>query len=287
MTNELVTRFAPSPNGLLHLGHAYSAILNWDTARATGGAFMLRLEDIDTGRSRPEFETAIFEDLAWLGLKWETPVRRQSEHFDDYRDAIKRLDAMGVLYPCFCTRKDILAEIEHSPSAPHGPLGTIYPGTCRELTPDERRARLEEARPYALRLDATKAFDLVAPLIWREMSGAQPENIPCDLTDLGDVILARKDVPTSYHLAVTLDDHLQGITRVVRGHDLRAATHVHRVLQALLNLDTPEYFHHRLIEQTGGGKLSKRDGAPTLRSLRDGGASPADIRRQAGLPETV
>lgn len=265
-------------------------MLNWDLTQTSGGVFLLRIEDIDTGRSQPKFETAISEDLAWLGLHWETPVRRQSEHFDDYRNAISRLTEMDVLYPCFCTRKDILAEVALSDAAPHGPLGTIYPGTCRGLTPEQREERLASGRSYALRLDVGKALNVAAirqghPLTWRETSGAQPEDVPCDLTDLGDVVLVRKYVPTSYHLAVTLDDHLQGITLVVRGQDLRPATHIHRLLQAVLDLDTPDYFHHRLIEEPSGGKLSKREGAPALRSLRDGGASPMDIRRMVGLAE--
>ncbi|NQV20088.1 MAG: tRNA glutamyl-Q(34) synthetase GluQRS [Rhodospirillales bacterium] len=290
MTGGRVTRFAPSPNGFLHLGHAYSALLNWDLAQTSGGMFLLRVEDIDTGRSRPEFEAAISEDLTWLGLHWETPVRRQSEHFDDYRDALSRLTEMDVLYPCFCTRKDILAEVALSDAAPHGPLGTIYPGICRSLTPEQREERIGSGRSYALRLDVGKALAVAAtqqqhPLTWRETSGVQPEDIRCDLTDLGDVVLARKDVPTSYHLAVTLDDHLQGITLVARGQDLRPATHIHRLLQAVLDLDTPDYFHHRLIEGPEGDKLSKRKGAPALRSLRDSGVSPGEIRRMVGLAE--
>jgi glutamyl-Q tRNA(Asp) synthetase len=288
MAGEHVARFAPSPNGLLHLGHAYSALLNWDLARRSNGRFLLRVEDIDTGRSRPEFEQAILEDLNWLGLDWERPVRRQSEHFDDYRNALDRLRSMGVLYPCFCTRKDILAEIAHSDSAPHGPLGTIYPGLCRALSAPDRERRLASGHPHALRLDVARALDVAASTpAWREVSGAQPKDIPCDLTNLGDVVLARKDVPTSYHLAVTLDDALQGVTLVARGADLAPATHVHRLLQALLGLTTPDYLHHRLIDGPEGGKLSKRKSAPSLRSLREQGATPTDIRRMVGLPAAL
>jgi glutamyl-Q tRNA(Asp) synthetase len=248
-----------------------------------GGRFIMRMEDIDVGRSQPKFETAILEDLAWLGLDWQTPVRRQSEHFADYRDALARLNDMEVLYPCFCTREEIQAEIEHSDRAPHGPLGTIYPGICRAMSVAERRDRLAAGEAHALRMNAAKALDVAAsPLLWREISGKTPEDIPCDLSQLGDVVLARKDVPTSYHLAVTLDDHLQGITLVARGQDLFHATHVHRLLQALLGLNTPDYWHHRLIDGPEGDKLSKRKGAPTLKSLRDQNISPEEIRRMVG-----
>ena len=285
MTERPVVRFAPSPNGLLHLGHAYSALLNWDLALKSGGRFLLRVEDIDTGRSRPEFEQAIYQDLGWLGLEWKKPVRHQSDHFDDYRDALDRLRSLGVLYPCFCTRKDILAEIADSDTAPYGPLGTIYPGICRALSVLDQEQRLASGHPHALRLDTVKAFEAVAsPPTWREVSGAQPDDIPCDLTNLWDVVLARKDVPTSYHLAVTLDDALQGVTLVARGNDLAPATHVHRLLQALLDLETPDYLHHQLIDGSEGSKLSKRKSSPSLRSLREEGTTPADIRRMLGLP---
>lgn len=284
MTSGTVTRFAPSPNGALHLGHAYSALLNSDLADRAGGRFLVRMEDIDVGRSQPRFETAILDDLAWLGLEWETPVRRQSEHFADYHDALARLNDMGVLYPCFCTRKEIQAEIEHSDRAPHGPLGMIYPGTCRKLSTVERGDRLVAGDAHALRLDVSKALGVIsAPLLWRDVSSGAPEDIPCDLSQLGDVVLARKDMPTSYHLAVTLDDHLQSVTLVARGEDLFHATHVHRLLQGLLGLYTPDYWHHVLIDGPEGDKLSKRKGAPTLKSLRDQNISPDEIRRMVGL----
>ena len=289
MSDKQVIRFAPSPNGFLHLGHAYSALLNWDLARENNARFLLRLEDIDIGRSRPEFEQAIYEDLTWLGITWEQPVRRQSEHFSDYEAALDHLYALGVLYPCFCTRKDILAEIARGDSASHGPLGKLYPGTCRNLLEPERERRITNGDAYAVRLDAEAALSVAAnlgrlPLAWREISQDAEVDVFCDLSELGDVVIARKDAPTSYHLAVTWDDHLQGITRIVRGKDLFLATHVHRLLQALLGLDTPLYEHHKLIEGPEGDKLSKRKGAPSLKSLREEGAAPEDIRQMVGLP---
>ncbi len=217
-SDPIVTRFAPSPTGELHVGHAYSALMAHEAAIEAGGRFLLRIENIDITRCRPEYEEAIFRDLAWLGIRWETPVRRQSEHFDDYRAALAQLDEMGVIYPCFCTRAEIAAEIARSPSAPHGPEGPLYPGTCRTLDAAERARRIAAGEPYALRLDVAAAVARVgSALNWHDRHAgkviAQPES-------LGDVVLARKDVPTSYHLAVTVDDHLQGVTLVVRGEDL-------------------------------------------------------------------
>ena len=273
----LVTRFAPSPTGYLHLGHAYSALDGWSRARQAGGRFLLRIEDIDRTRCRPEFEAAIVEDLSWLGLDWDGPVRRQSDHFDDYRSAIARLQAMGVLYPCFCTRKDIAA----APSAPHGPEGPLYPGTCRHLAPETAAARMETGEPYALRLDVAKAMALTGALTFdEEGSGriaAHPEH-------LGDVVLARREIPCSYHLCVTVDDALQGITLVTRAEDLLPATHIHRLIQALLGLPTPAYAHHKLLADAKGVRLAKRAGAPSLRNLRESGASPAEVRKLAGFP---
>lgn len=268
----IVTRFAPSPTGLLHIGHAYSACLGYETAKASGGRFLLRFEDIDTTRCRPEFESAILEDLAWLGLSWETPVRRQSEHFDDYRAALDRLDEAGVLYPCFCTRAEIAAEIARSPSAPHGPEGPLYPGTCRSLSPEERRARIEAGEPYALRLDVSAAMARVSgTLSWQDRHAgkviAQPES-------LGDVVLARRDVPASYHLASVVDDHLQGVNLIVRGEDLFPATHVHSLLQALLGYEPPAYYHHGLLLDADGKRFAKRDKSVTLASLRAAGVDP-------------
>ncbi len=289
MTRPVVTRFAPSPTGYLHLGHAFSALVAEAAARQSGGQFLLRIEDIDRGRCRPEFEHAIAEDLRWLGLEWETPVRRQSDHMADYARALHRLDERDVLYPCFCTRKQIRAEIDSMDGAPHGSpdgsMGIVYPGTCRRLSITERRKRLGDGTPYVLRLDTAKAMALAAGetggrLTWRDREAG---DVACDLDDLGDVVMARKDVSTSYHLAVTVDDHAQGVTLVTRGRDLFAATHVHRLLQALLGLDVPAYHHHPLIEDADGRRLAKRDAAMTLRALRQAGKTPDEVRRMAGF----
>ncbi|MEQ8195743.1 MAG: tRNA glutamyl-Q(34) synthetase GluQRS [Rhodospirillales bacterium] len=267
-----VTRFAPSPTGLLHLGHAYAALFAHRAARETGGRFLLRIEDIDTGRCRREFIDAIYEDLAWLGIDWEKPARRQSEHFADYKRALEALEKMRVLYPCFCTRKDIAAEIERSGHAPHGPDGPLYPGICRALPPGERTERVNKGDAYALRLDMEKARALTGPLTWFDRRNGKTIAAAPDI--FGDVVLARKETPASYHLACTLDDHLQGITLVTRGEDLFAATHVHRLLQALLGLDTPAYHHHALLTGEAGERLAKRDKALTLRALRAAGETP-------------
>ena len=272
---DTVTRFAPSPTGLLHLGHAYSALFAWWAAEAEGGRFLLRIEDIDVGRCRAEFVDAIFEDLRWLGLDWEEPVRRQSRHFDDYRVALDRLHADGLLYPCFCTRAEIAAEIERAGGAPHGPDGPLYPGTCRALSADERRSRIAAGEGHALRLDVAAAAARAGHLAWHDRAvgtvAATPEIH-------GDVVLARKDVPTSYHLAVTLDDALQGVTLVTRGVDLFPATHIHRLLQALLALPVPDYHHHPLVTDQTGRRLAKRDKDETLRAMREGGADAAEVR---------
>ena len=274
----IVTRFAPSPTGFLHLGHAYAALVAFEAAR--GGRFLLRIEDIDAARCHPEFERAILEDLAWLGLSWEQPVRRQSEHFSDYAAALDRLDALGVLYPCFCTRKEIAAEIARAGEAPHGPEGPLYPGTCRALPFSERRRRIARGETYALRLDVAKALAL-AP---RDLSFTEHgSRVAADPTHSGDVVLARKKLPASYHLAVVVDDAVQGVTLVTRGEDLLPATHVQRLLQALLGYPAPAYAHHRLILDKDGKKFSKRDSAVTLRRLREGGARPEDIRNAVGL----
>ncbi len=274
---DFVTRFAPSPTGRLHAGHAYSALLAHDRARREGGRFLLRIEDIDTTRARPEWVQGIFEDLSWLGLEWEEPVRFQSAHMVDYAAALERLKAMGLLYPCFCTRRDIRTAIAASVSAPHGPLGMIYPGTCRELSAKERSARIAAGENYALRLDVVRAVSLIggAPLEWSdERHGRQR----VDVAAFGDVVLARKDIPVSYHLAVTVDDALQGISHVIRGEDLMAATAVHRLLQALLGLPVPVYRHHALLRDDSGRRLAKRDGAETLADLRARGVKPAEFR---------
>ncbi len=278
----IVTRFAPSPTGFLHLGHAYAAIM----ASAAGERFLLRIEDIDQARYRPEFETAIVEDLKWLGLHWDAPVLRQSTRFDAYRAALSALEAGGLVYPCFCTRKEIADEVALASQAPHGPEGSLYPGTCRKLGGAERAARVADGAAYALRLDASKAARLVGTLTFAE-SGAGPNGelgtIDVDPLPFGDVVIARKDTPISYHLAVVVDDAYQGITLVTRGNDLFAATHVQRLLQVLLNLPAPRYAHHKLILDEEGKKFSKRDRAVTLRSLRENGVTPEEVRERIGV----
>ena len=278
----IVTRFAPSPTGYLHLGHAYAAITAYDTAQCAGGRFLLRIEDIDASRARPEFDSAIAEDLAWLGLRWEMPSLRQSGRFDAYRAALHELDSQDVLYPCFCTRGDIVRAAE----APHGADRALYPGTCRGLSDSERAARMDSGAPYALRLDVHRAVARAGALSFQERGfGPHGEQgiIAADPLQFGDVVLARKDTPASYHLAVVVDDAFQGVTLVTRGHDLFAATHVQRLLQALLSLPTPACAHHKLILDESGRKFSKRDRAVTLRSLRESGATPDDIRGMLGF----
>ncbi len=274
------TRFAPSPTGYLHLGHAYSALF----AAAAGERLLVRIEDIDRGRCRPRFEEAILDDLGWLGLEWERPVRRQSEHMDDYAGVLGELEAMGLLYPCFCTRREIRAEIAAAGRAPHGPDGPLYPGACRRL--DRRRGedRMAAGDAFALRLDMAGAIGRAGPLSWIEHHGdGSRKSVAATPEVFGDVVLARKDTPASYHLACTLDDHIQGVTLVTRGRDLFASTHVHRLLQALLGLDVPCYRHHRLIADADGGRLAKRHSAPTIRALREAGESPDDVCRRVGL----
>jgi glutamyl-Q tRNA(Asp) synthetase len=286
-----VFRFAPSPNGYLHLGHAYSALLNFDAARDSGGRLLLRIEDIDPARCRPEFEAAIYQDLAWLGIVWETPVRRQSEHLADYRAALEKLAAMGLVYPAFESRAEIarlVTQRETQASWPRDPDGApLYPGDAKSLAPDVRGRLLDSGVPYALRLDMAAACARVSDLGWTE-HGDGPEGetgaVAARPEDWGDVILARKETPTSYHLSVVIDDALQGVTEVVRGADLFWSTSVHRLLQHLLGLPQPAYRHHRLVLDDAGRKLSKSTGATGLRELRSQGATPADIRRQVGLP---
>ncbi len=276
--SDLVTRFAPSPTGYLHLGHAHSALIGWQAARAAGGRFLLRIEDIDAGRCRPEFAAAILEDLAWLGLDWDGAVRFQSQHLEDYRQALDRLEKQGLLYPCFCTRAEIKAEIARSGVAPHGPEGPLYPGTCRFLPSKERAARIARGEPFAQRLDMARAVAQTGPLSWEDERAGR---VAADPALHGDVVLARKDAPTSYHVAVTVDDALQGVTLVTRGEDLFAATHIHRLLQALLELPTPRYRHHMLLTDAQGRRYAKRDQAWTLRALRGAGRTPAEIRAMA------
>ncbi|SDD81107.1 tRNA glutamyl-Q(34) synthetase GluQRS [Kordiimonas lacus] len=276
---QLVTRFAPSPTGRLHKGHAYSALLAYRRAQEAGGRFLLRIEDIDTVRCRNEFVGGIFEDLTWLGLDWEEPVRRQSEHFGDYQNALDRLKAMGLVYPCFCTRKDISREIDASESAPHGPDGPIYPGICRGR--DDASTLLAEGTPHAWRLDLAKALAHIGePLVWQDELKGEVTATP---DELGDVVLARKDTPTSYHLSVVVDDALQGITHIIRGEDLFHATHIHIVLQKLLGYPTPVYHHHGLLLDERGERFAKRNKSVTLESLRESGVDPADLLAALGL----
>ena len=281
MRTVIVTRFAPSPTGRLHLGHAFSALFAERAARSAGGRFLLRLEDIDLGRCRPEFATGITEDLAWLGVRWDGAVRVQSEHFGDYRSALDRLRERGLLYPCFCTRKDIQDEIARAGHAPHGPDGVLYPGTCRGLDPADAARRITAGTPYALRLDMTRALAAVpGGLMFVDRDAG---TVSADPAQFGDVVLARKDVPTSYHLAVTVDDALQGVTLVTRGLDLLASTHVHRLLQALLDLPVPDYHHHRLLTDAAGERLAKRADAVSLATLRAQGETPAALRARLGF----
>jgi len=279
-----VTRFAPSPTGYLHLGHAFAALFAHEAARASGGRFLLRIEDIDTARARGEFERAIDEDLAWLGLTWERPVRRQSEHFAEYAAALETLRRHELLYPCFCTRKEIAAEIAASAMAPQGPDGPLYPGTCRRIDPGERARRLAGGDDHAWRLDVARAASVAGELTFDE-SGDVPEtgHAAARPEMFGDVVLARKDTPASYHLAVVVDDAVQGVTLVTRGMDLLPATHLHRLLQALLQLPAPRYRHHRLITDESGKRLAKRDHATALRTLRERGVRPEDVRTQLGF----
>jgi glutamyl-Q tRNA(Asp) synthetase len=285
-----VFRFAPSPNGYLHLGHAYSALLNFDLARRSGGRFLLRIEDIDVTRCKPEFETAIYQDLAWLGIAWREPVRRQSEHFSDYRAAVEKLSAQGLVYPGFESRAEIARMValrEAGGSWPRDPDGApLYPGAAKLLSPDQRARKLESGAAYALRLDVAAACARAGDSSWVE-HGEGPDGesgaVAARPQAWGDVILARKETPTSYHLSVVIDDALQGVTEVVRGQDLFWSTSVHRLLQQLLGLPQPAYRHHRLVLDAAGRKLSKSTQATGLRELRAGGATADDIRRLVGL----
>jgi len=280
---DIVTRFAPSPSGRLHLGHAYSALVAWQAARESGGRFLLRIEDIDPGRCRPEFDAGILEDLAWLGLTWEEPVMRQSQRMDSYAAALSELADRNLLYPCFCTRKDIQREIDAAGHAPHpaGPEGPVYPGTCRRLGEDERAAKIASGDAHAIRLRMDEAVAATGPLTFHDRAAG---TVPVDAAVFGDVVLARKDVPTSYHLAVVVDDAAQGVTLVTRGEDLLPATHVHRVLQTLLDFPEPDYAHHPLLTGSDGRRFAKRDDSLTLRAMRDAGKSAADVRADAGFP---
>src|SRR5487761_538783 len=276
---SVVTRFAPSPTGYLHLGHAYAALLAHGLARERGGRFLLRMEDIDRGRCHAEFADAIEDDLSWLGIAWDGGVRKQSAHFDDYRAALARLEAMDLIYPCFCSRAAIKLELDAAAAASHDGL-PVYPGTCRDLSGDERTARIRQGLSYALRLDVAKAQARTGPLFWEDEIKGAIEAAP---TLHGDIVLARKDTPTSYHLAVTVDDALQGVTLATRGEDLFAATDIHRLLQALLGFPAPRYRHHKLLTDASGRRFAKRDQAITLRGLRAIGKTPDDVRAMAGF----
>lgn len=281
-----VTRFAPSPTGYLHLGHAFSALFAYDAARLGNGRFILRIEDIDPTRCKPEYTESIFEDLHWLGLEWEEPVRKQSEHLNDHKAALQKLERKNLIYPCFCTRKNVAEEVAAAGRAPHlsalglGPDGPIYAGTCRNLSPAERYEKMTQLKTANWRLDMKKALAVSGQLYWHDRDKGRIRAHP---EEFGDVVLARKDVPTSYHLSVTVDDHLQGITLVTRGEDLFRATDIHRLLQALLGLDVPDYRHHPLLTDDKGKRFAKRDKAVTLRSLRESGKTAQDVRKMANL----
>jgi glutamyl-Q tRNA(Asp) synthetase len=290
---KTITRFAPSPTGPLHLGHAYAALVAWDMAVETGGDFLLRIEDIDQSRARPHWEARIYDDLRWLGLWWPEPVMRQSDNLPRYRAALEQLWAADLVYPCTCTRRDIqqAASAPHEGTPPHGPDGVIYPGTCRRA-----RARFAPdplPQDAALRLDMRAALDAIArrpfaaPLHFTETGAGPARRVTIGhdqaIETIGDVVLARRDMGTSYHLSVVLDDATQGITHVTRGRDLYEATAIHVILQRLLDLPTPVYHHHRLIRDDAGQRLAKRDDARAIATYRDQGASQADIRRLVGL----
>lgn len=291
-TRPIVTRFAPSPTGHLHLGHAYSAWLNMTFATSQGGRFLLRIEDIDSGRCRPEYTPAILEDLTWLGLRWEDPVRLQSQHMHEYQAALDRLDAKDLLYPCFCTRKEIRESIREKNSfiplrdlvdpdlEAHSNEGPVYPGTCRHLTPEARAKRHQAGTPFALRLNMARALEQVgtAPLVWTDLqAGEQTASADILLHILGDAVLARKDIATSYHMAVVVDDHHQNISHVIRGQDLFLATHLHRLLQHLLDYPTPLYHHHELLTDDKGWRFAKRDNSKSLHQMREEGLNPQDL----------
>jgi glutamyl-Q tRNA(Asp) synthetase len=267
---QVVTRFAPSPTGELHLGSAYSAWTGWHRAREAGGRFLVRIEDIDIRRCRREFETVMLRDLEWLGFAWDGAVRRQSDHFADYGRALDQLEARGLIYPCFCSRADIAA----SANAPHGPDGPLYPGTCRHLSVQERRDRIAAGHELCMRIDAEKAAQQAGPYHFVDETRGRVEGQPLLM---GDFVIARKDTPTSYHLSVTVDDHLQGVTLVTRGEDVFPSTHVHGLLQKLLGYEPPLYAHHRLLTDVSGRRFAKRDRDMTIRAMREAGMTPQEV----------
>ncbi len=276
----IITRFAPSPTGYLHLGHAYSALFAARAAEEAGGRFLLRIEDVDPVRCKLEFIDAIYEDLRWLVLSWEEPVRMQSQHLADYQTALDVLRGKGLLYPCFCTRREVMAESAAACHAPHGPDGPVYAGTCRGLSASERQERLARGDIHVWRLDMAQALAVAGTSCWHDRVRGEIATQP---EDFGDIMLARKDVPTSYHLSVTVDDHLQGATLVTRGDDLFRSTDIHRLLQALLGYGTPEYHHHPLLKDETGKRFAKRDKAMTLRALRLAGRTPMEIKGIIGI----
>ena len=284
---QTVVRFAPSPNGYLHLGHAYSALMNGLYAADTGGRFLLRMENIDTTRCRPEFERAVLEDLAWLGLRWEVPVWRQSDHFADYTDALSRLERRQLIYPCFCSRGDIMAAVAARPNWPCDPDGTpLYPGTCKRCTAQDRARRFAAGERASYRLDMDRALAALAgPLTWNEFrDGSQRKEEHATPAIWGDAVLSRRDIATSYHVAVVVDDASQGVTDVVRGEDLFMATNLHRLLQTLLDLPAPNYHHHTLLRDNAGQKLAKSLRAKPLRVFRQEGCTRESVLMRIGLP---
>jgi len=277
--DKKITRFAPSPTGFLHLGHAYAAFFAKNLAHSPN-QFLLRIEDIDHGRCHKKFETAIFDDLSWLGLSWSKPVLKQSTRNEAYQSALEHLKSLGLLYPCFCSRRDIATEIENAGHAPHHtPEGMIYPGTCRKLSSNISQQRIADGDAYALRLDIRAATEHAGPLFWHDHVQGQQR---CQVDLFGDVVLARKDISNSYHLSVTVDDHFQKINLVTRGQDLFTASNVHRLLQALLGFTTPEYHHHPLITDQDGERLAKRFSAASIRDLKNQGLNPEAVLKMAG-----
>ena len=271
----MIARFAPSPTGPLHLGHAYAAVFAYELAMEKGGRFLLRFEDIDVTRVRDQYYLAIERDLVWLGIHWDGTPIRQKDRLPAYTESLQKLKSLHVVYPCFCTRREIQQELKSMIHAPHGPEGeAMYPGTCRDLTPTERAERIGQGQAHCWRLDARRAIELTGPLVFEDQIKGR---LDVDPLLLGDVVLARKDIATSYHLAVVTDDHFQGVTDVTRGEDLLPSTHVHRILQSLLGLAVPVYHHHRLIVDEAGKRLAKRDDALSLATLRDQGKRREDI----------
>ena len=271
----MIARFAPSPTGPLHLGHAYAAVFAYELAMEKGGRFLLRFEDIDVTRVRDQYYLAIERDLVWLGIHWDGTPIRQKDRLPAYTESLQKLKSLHVVYPCFCTRREIQQELKSMIHAPHGPEGeATYPGTCLDLTPTERAERIGQGQAHCWRLDARRAIELTGPLVFEDQIKGR---LDVDPLLLGDVVLARKDIATSYHLAVVTDDHFQGVTDVTRGEDLLSSTHVHRILQSLLGLAVPVYHHHRLIVDEAGKRLAKRDDAVSLATLRDQGKKREDI----------